>query len=232
MDPATRPGALRLARPARRRALAATLAAAIVASTPLAVQALGTKPPPRMQGHLPTRLADVVGRDLQTFGLGFLGHLAIWTGDTVIEVLDEQPVVQENSFESFRGKTSFWGTVYYPGIDSMVNGWSSCKSVSDCGPRVPEPRAAFAVVHRAQHAKIIGASYTLSTSYRPFAYGRCDPGGCIAPQPGVYRSDAFVRDMFVSTADAWVAANPGNPAPIVLPGVSLPRNLYLYLTER
>lgn len=241
MADATRRCAPRPGRPLHRRMIAAAVAAAVVASAPLIAQALGRRPPPRMLSHPPAQLADVVGRDLHIFGLGFLGHLGVWTGGSVIEVLDEPTVVQERDLVSFIGGNDFWGSVYYPGIESLPGQWKSCVDTPDvsapyCPQRLDEPGAAFAVVRRAQHAKIIGAFYTLSTSYRPFAYGSWGPGGPIGPQPGIYRSDAFVRDMFVSTADAWVADNSGGgpplPRPIVLPEVSVPRDLYLYLAER
>lgn len=216
------------------RSAAVALSGLLAVSAPPTAQALGSRPPPRQAGQLPVDLADVVGRDLHYFGLGFLGHLAIWTGGSVIEVLNENPVVQENGLDNFRAREKFWGTVYYPGISAMKTGWTACSSAPDCGAVAPQPGAAFAIVRRAQHAKVIGAVYTLSTAYRPFAYGECRPGGrCVAAQRGVYRSDAFVRDMFMSTSDAWVAANAGSAQrPINLPNVSVPRDLYLYLPER
>lgn len=217
------------------RCAATILSGLLAASVPLTAQALGSRPPPRQAGQLPIALADVVGRDLHYFGLGFLGHLAIWTGESVIEVLNDKTVVQENSLDSFRARDRFWGTVYYPGISTMQTGWTACRNAPDCVAVDSAPGAAFAIVRRAQHAKVIGAVYTLSTAYRPFAYGECRPGGrCIAAQRGVYRSDAFVRDMFMSTSDAWVAANGGSAAqrPINLPNVSVPRDLYFYLSER
>lgn len=66
-------------------------------------------------------LADVPGRDLGVPFLGSKGHVALGVpfdsesknvGSYVIEVLDEDTVIQKNTLENFKARTTYWGTKY------------------------------------------------------------------------------------------------------------------------
>lgn len=66
---------------------------------------------------------DIVGRDLNYPGLGWLGHVGLVTGDNVgsysnvvIETLNSSPVIQLNSLEIFQLKSKYWGSRYGIGI--------------------------------------------------------------------------------------------------------------------
>jgi hypothetical protein len=52
---------------------------------------------PREAGRDPAAVADVVGRDLATPGLAPLGHVGIWRGDSVAEMLNEEFPLQFNT---------------------------------------------------------------------------------------------------------------------------------------
>ena len=76
---------------------------------------------------------DIVGRDLDTankegddkdpIGIKHLGHIGLTypslSGSSVLEVLKDNPVVQDNHMEDFKNKTRFWGQRY--GTQSKKN---------------------------------------------------------------------------------------------------------------
>lgn len=68
--------------------------------------------------------AEVLGRDLNLPGLGWIGHVGISTtyrmspegmgknADQVIEVLNENPVGQINSISNFKARSKYWGSKF------------------------------------------------------------------------------------------------------------------------
>ena len=60
----------------------------------------------------PKTIGDVVGRDLNITGLGWAGHVGIYTGSSVLEVLNATSPVQKNSLSTFKSASSFWGARY------------------------------------------------------------------------------------------------------------------------
>jgi len=60
----------------------------------------------------PKATGDILGRDLNIYGLGWLGHVGIWDGRRVLEVLNKNIVIQKNSLSSFKKASSYWGTRY------------------------------------------------------------------------------------------------------------------------
>jgi hypothetical protein len=69
----------------------------------------------------PLMSGDIVGRDLNQWPLGWIGHVGMGTGDNVglptqliIEVLNEapKPVVQFNSLSNFTSRSKYWGSRY------------------------------------------------------------------------------------------------------------------------
>lgn len=87
--------------------------------------AMGNRPSsqPTKVGKNPVDVSDIVGRDLNVPALGAIGHVGLWTGAKVIEVLNEPQVVQQNTLANFRARTKYWGAVYY-------SGWSSLRPVN------------------------------------------------------------------------------------------------------
>ncbi|PCK31515.1 hypothetical protein [Pseudoalteromonas piscicida] len=59
----------------------------------------------------PENVADILGRDLSfsAGGLENLGHVGLWTGSQVLEVLDTPAVIEENSLNSFKNASEYWG---------------------------------------------------------------------------------------------------------------------------
>lgn len=84
-----------------------------------------------VEAKLPIYVGEILGRDLNIPGLGWLGHVGISygqidTGDkpkeevgAVIEVLNNKPVIQVNRINSFKHQSNYWGSRY--GISSMEN---------------------------------------------------------------------------------------------------------------
>lgn len=83
----------------------------------------------------PKAVGDVCGRDLNVDIFGWdggiirkAGHVGVYDGSNVLEVLDASPVVQKNTLTSFKNTTSFWGARYIPGKYSFANvidtGWN------------------------------------------------------------------------------------------------------------
>ncbi|MEN8219985.1 MAG: hypothetical protein ABFS56_27280 [Pseudomonadota bacterium] len=60
----------------------------------------------------PKAVGDIVGRDLNDRWLRSFGHVGIWSGSRVLEVLDESRVIQMNSLSKFKQATSYWGAKY------------------------------------------------------------------------------------------------------------------------
>ena len=72
----------------------------------------------------PAIVGDIFGRDLAAPGMQYLGHVAVGYGISagatttrVMEVLNEPPnVVQVNSIDNFKSKSTYWGSRYIPGV--------------------------------------------------------------------------------------------------------------------
>ncbi len=63
----------------------------------------------------PKATGDIVARDLQIYGLGWAGHVGMWTGSKVLEVLNESRVIQQNSLSNFKNRSAYWGARYGKG---------------------------------------------------------------------------------------------------------------------
>jgi hypothetical protein len=60
----------------------------------------------------PKKTGDVLGRDLNIKGLGWIGHVGMWSGGAVIEVLNEEKVIQINKLSNFKERSNYWGARY------------------------------------------------------------------------------------------------------------------------
>lgn len=75
----------------------------------------------------PKSVGDVVARDLSISGLGWAGHVGIWDGSKVLEVLNDDKVIHKNTLSSFKSASSYWGAKYGRGSqhDKIINaGWA------------------------------------------------------------------------------------------------------------
>ena len=145
----------------------------------------------------PVDVADIVARDLAISGYGALGHVGLWTGDKVIEVLDASPAVVQNTLDNFKGRTTYWGAAYFTGWDQLPN--IALPSQIHTPYTYIATTAKMAVIKRALQIQAIGASYTLSPKITASTVQVCsDSGNCTGPTRGKYRCDTFIKDAYLT----------------------------------
>lgn len=179
----------------------------------------------------PIEPGDVVGRDLNSAGAGFMGHIGIWDGRMVIEALGTQnsnDTLKRNSWSSFIQYPNQWRTIspitinfnqkYCDGKDCSLTELENGDLVTMIGPTSGIRKMAAA----SAYAKfLIGASYTLTANYSssrqgvkyytkrhcsPFA-ANCQPRQVeVKPVRGLYRCDTFVLDAWGGTSPAYANA--------------------------
>lgn len=122
---------------------------------------------------------DLLGRDLDYPGLGWLGHIGIATGEVmnttasiVIETLNQNPVIQINSITQFKRSSKYWGSKY--GIGDYAT-------------------ATRNVLIEANHQRWWCPKYTNSTAYT-IGDGNLYTGQALVC--GVWRCDTFVAWSF------------------------------------
>jgi hypothetical protein len=153
----------------------------------------------------PSAIGDVVGRDLNIQGAGFVGHIGIWDGNSVIEMLKAggSNEVFKNSWETFKNITKTWNTAHpqYSDIHSIKSCWSTSCDGSPNHPSYVNLIARQAVVNRAFQVYLIGAGYTY-TADPVIAVPAMTEAGTSWQRPavrGLYRCDTFVVDAFYAT---------------------------------
>lgn len=132
---------------------------------------------------------DIVGRDLDTSNqegedkdpshlIKDFGHIGLTipflSGQSVIEVLDEAPVIQENDIETFKNKTQFWGQRYGTPSKNEIDLISGVKIVATAVTQNECP-----------------TDYTLSWSFSP----------CTAKKHAKFRCDSFVYYAYLTGAN-------------------------------
>lgn len=129
----------------------------------------------------PIAVGDVVGRELDYPGLGWLGHVGMYTGSGVLEVLQANPVIQINSVASFKQASTYLGAKYGKGFNHS------------------------AMIAEGIRQQSYGANYTLSASGTPgYVQRTCiqyGPNGQCAQYrstniPGQWRCDSFVNYIY------------------------------------
>jgi len=130
--------------------------------------------------------AEVVGRDLNYPGLGWLGHVGITTTDMtspegmkknatqVIEIRNQSPVGQINSISHFKAQSRYWGSKY---------------GVADRG------RVGYQVLVEANHQRWWCPKYTFDTKYH---IGSGNPRSGQVNSCGTWRCDTYVWWAFFS----------------------------------
>lgn len=155
----------------------------------------------------PKSLGDIVGRDLSVPGLSWAGHIGIFDGANVIEVLNEGGnVVKINSYDNFKDRSLPWPAVYtkFSEYHYVTSCWGTNCGLGRNSRDFVGLVARYAVTKRAYQIYLIGADYTLSASSKraepryfdlddPYWQGR-------PPVRGLYRCDTFVIDAFYTTA--------------------------------
>ncbi len=152
----------------------------------------------------PTNAADVVARDLDYPGLGALGHLGIWTGGEVIEIVNQGGnAVRYSSWDAFRNASKLWPTAR-PNVPNHLI-YYCFNAYCNIG-NYPGIAARSAIIQRANQVRLIGADYTLAAQWR--TAWPAEPG--YPAQRGLYRCDTFVADAFTFSA----GSNKGNYVPV------------------
>jgi hypothetical protein len=146
----------------------------------------------------PNNPGNIVGRDLDVAGLGAIGHVGVWDGNEVAEVVNGQSnAARFVSIESFKGATRYWG-VSRPaipgGLLSLMCFNTVCSTSNPSGWERIDYRAS--IQKRARQIRAIGADYTLVPSNTRLAYPRRDLSAAIR---GLYRCDTFVPDVVGQT---------------------------------
>jgi hypothetical protein len=153
----------------------------------------------------PTKIGDVLGRDLNVPGMSWAGHLGIWQGQNVVDVRPPATsggnAVYLTTVEAFKTASNYWGVAsadipfgyireycYKPYCN-----WSENISVT----------ARDSIGRSAYLAYLIGADYTVSSTFLgTFSATPEQPA-----QRGVFRCDTFIihalaRSTVYTTATA------------------------------
>lgn len=162
----------------------------------------------------PYFVGDIVARDLNLPIISGAGHIGIWDGFYVVEVLDESNVVQKNTYENFFKRSNAWPILRTKWPEHKIASCylTSCKEHRDYPMRDKESyQAIYAMVARANQIKAIGAVYTLSSRPTPstpsinIRYSNVPNDYDIWPaKVGFYRCDTFISDLIDATV-----RNPG-----------------------
>ena len=166
--------------------------------------------PPRNPG-------DIVGRDLDRKPLGPMGHIGIWDGQKVVEMLDERSDISKvfrNSWADFQSRTATWPTAYpnYPKHTIKTCFARTC-DVNNNRPGEVVVDARQAVFSRALQVYSIGAEYTWSPDFKTAEPEMIDFQNGFWKRKlifGRYRCDTFIYDAFrastdLDTAGVWPA---------------------------
>ena len=156
----------------------------------------------------PRDMGDIVGRDLDYAKLGSIGHLGIWDGSKVLEILNEEKSsnkVFRNSWEDFKSRTSAWNTAHpkYPG-HKVKSCWNSVCDVNPGRPGEIVISAQQAVVYRASQVYMIGSDYSYTVAFttaEPAMIDFKEPSWKRGVIKGTYRSDTFIYDAFRASTD-------------------------------
>lgn len=168
------------------------------------IHAQWRRPPvvPMLVGADPVSAADIVGRDLDLFGLGSVGHVGIWTGRHVIEALNTAGnAINTNGLADFKSRTRYWGAAFVAGLEKLPQQRmcidAACSYLISLGVKE-------AIVQNALVIQQIGADYTIADGYISARPG-CSPPACTSyrrPVRGLYRCDKFVIDAFAPVSNA------------------------------
>lgn len=148
----------------------------------------------------PVYPAQIAGRNLNTPGLGMLGHVAVTTAPfinqiayQVLEVLNESPVIQLNTLSYFKKQSPYWGSRY---------------GISD------RDTHALQLLREGNAQRCLGAEYT-TTSISWAAIGDIhNYPNCKTVRIGRFRCDTYI-DYIFGVAGYNVTPN-GKTAPSIV----------------
>lgn len=70
----------------------------------------------------PRNVGDLVARNLLIPGLGWAGHVGMWDGNKVLEVLNKSTVIQKNTLSKFKSESGYWHARYGKGTYRQRSG--------------------------------------------------------------------------------------------------------------
>lgn len=176
----------------------------------------------------PANFGDVVGRDLNVTGLGYVGHIGIWDGEMVVEAIgfeDSRNTLKRTPWSTYNSNPTKWRTISPTTINvrhkychakeclltELDNGNLVSMTGSTHGVREMAAKSAYVKF-------LIGAEYTAAAYFSPAKQGfsfytrrHCSPFGSscqprqvkIKPSRGLYRCDTFVLDAWGSTSSNY-----------------------------
>jgi len=147
----------------------------------------------------PQAMGEIVGRDLAYPGLSWAGHVGIWDGDKVIEVLNEGGnVVRINTISDFQSRSPYWGVVSpnYPNTSLLGCFETTCPVAANPLDYMRPYKYREIIVKRSHQIRLVGADYTQTAQYTS-ALPKGGPRH--PPTRGVYRCDTFVLDLLRTT---------------------------------
>lgn len=179
----------------------------------------------------PQKVGDVVGRDLDIPTLGRVGHVGVFTGKDVLEVLNENPVIQRNSLKKFQELSPYWGARgthflrYFMGPkDNQIR-----KNLIDIGwnQKRYSPRYTTSATWQEGVDKHECVQWQMTCGGIPCVNGVCscgsfpqkpEKGDCLrwnrVKRQAIFRCDTFVNFMFLKQTGSSLVK------------VFLPRNIY------
>jgi hypothetical protein len=155
----------------------------------------------------PTKVGDVVARDMAYPGLGILGHVGIWSGTQVFQATLPQngsnnaiSTIDLFNFKHQRDSTgmmgAYWGTASYripAGTIYMTGCWDPICPITGS---LVSADARYSIALRVMQIYRLGADYTFGATYtRAISTWGSQPA-----TRGIYRCDTFVLDaLYQST---------------------------------
>lgn len=144
----------------------------------------------------PTKVGDVVGRDLAVPGGSYLGHTGLWDGGQVVEAHSEDyNTIRMVSLQSFKSASPYWGKASPNIADGLMESRCYLSWCSTNGSNHEIVEARVAAAKTSFQAYLLGADYTKTASY-------------VAPQfadqyrpakRGVFRCDTFIIYVLETT---------------------------------
>lgn len=199
-------------------------------NTPIKVQFPhgGNSTPP------PANFGDIVGRDLDVSGLGYVGHIGVWDGEMVVEAIgfkDARNTIKRTPWSAYNSNPTKWQTISPVTINvrhkychakeclltELENGDLVTMTGSTHGVREMAAKSAYVKF-------LIGAEYTATAQssaakqgYRYYSIRHCFPFGSSCqprqikskPTRGIYRCDTFVLDAWGGTSALYSNALSG-----------------------
>ncbi|RJG08421.1 hypothetical protein [Massilia cavernae] len=136
----------------------------------------------------PTQIGDVVGRDLDVAGLGWLGHIAIWDSEQVIEANSgSYNAIRLRSLNQYKSESPYWGKATWKLPNELTEPYCYYSFCPDFGG-TQALWARLAAVRRAMQIYQIGSDYT-TTIFTVPATAQTER---VPARRGSYRCDTFV----------------------------------------